>query len=435
MTTRDIKIIKSERIGEEYKVIKHPSGLTICLYPMEGYTSTYALFASKYGSVDTTFKTKNDEDFVTVPEGIAHYLEHKLFENDECDAFQLYAKTGANANAYTSFDKTAYLFLCSQKFEENLEILLNFVQDPYFTDESVAKEQGIIGQEIKMYDDDPGWRVFFNSLVALYHNNPVRIDIAGTVESIAKIDKDLLYRCYRTFYNLDNMVLSIAGNFDVDRTLGICDRLLKKSEELKLEVLVPDEPYEIKQQEIVQKLSCSMPLFTIDFKFPNYIGKESTKNYIVQNILFETCLGSTSSFQNDAIKSGLINSNFRVGVLNGRGFFTVMAEGESAEPRKVFEEIKATLSKIKSEGISRAEFDNVKKKTYGELIMMFNSVQAVATNMMESYFSDGTLYDMIEIAASTSFEDIIDALRSLDIENSCISIIEPIEEGNGESND
>ena len=179
--------ITNARIKEEYLRIKHKSGATILLYPMKGYSTAYALFATKYGSVDTTFKTNEDPDFVTVPEGIAHYLEHKLFENDECDAFDLYAKTGANANAYTSFDKTAYLFSCSQKFEENLRILLGFVQEPYFTDATVAKEQGIIGQEIRMYEDDTGWRVFFNCLQAMYEKNPVRIDIAGTIESIAKI--------------------------------------------------------------------------------------------------------------------------------------------------------------------------------------------------------------------------------------------------------
>ncbi|MCL2694636.1 MAG: insulinase family protein, partial [Oscillospiraceae bacterium] len=235
-------IIKNRRVGEEYRVIKHPSGLTICLYPMKGFESAYALFAAKYGSVDVTFKTNEDGDFVTVPAGIAHYLEHKLFENDECDAFQLYAKTGANANAFTSFDKTAYLFSCSQKFEENLRILLSFVQEPYFTDESVAKEQGIIAQEIRMMEDDPGWRVFYNGLQAVYHNNPVRIDIGGTVESIAEIDKELLYRCYKTFYNLNNMVLSIAGNFDVEKTLEICDELLKPTPDLGLEAVFPKEP-------------------------------------------------------------------------------------------------------------------------------------------------------------------------------------------------
>ena len=179
--------IVNKRINEECYRIKHKSGCTIMLYPMKGFSTAYALFGTRYGSVDTTFKTAKDEDYVTVPEGIAHYLEHKLFENEDCDAFALYAATGASANAFTSFDKTAYLFSCADKLEENLEILLGFVQKPYFTDETVAKEQGIIGQEIRMYEDAPDWRVFFNCLQGMYEKNPVRIDIAGTVESISHI--------------------------------------------------------------------------------------------------------------------------------------------------------------------------------------------------------------------------------------------------------
>ncbi|MCL2019784.1 MAG: insulinase family protein [Oscillospiraceae bacterium] len=419
-------IIRSDRVREEYQVIKHPSGLTICLYPMKGFTSAYALFAAKYGSVDVTFKTDEDTEFVSVPEGIAHYLEHKLFENDDCDAFQLFAKTGANANAYTSFDKTAYLFSCSQHFEKNLEILLNFVQEPYFTEESVAKEQGIIGQEIKMYEDEPGWRVFFNGLRTLYHKNPVRIDIAGTSESIAKIDKELLYRCYKTFYNLNNMVLSIAGSFDVRKTLEICDRLLKPTPDLGLEAVFPDEPEEVKKSETVQKLTCSMPIFNVFFKLPAFEGEENTRKYVIYNIILETILGKTSAFYDELLNDGLINSNFTVGVLNGRGFFTLTADGESSEPRKVFEEIKKALLQAKGGNLSEKEFENVRKKTYGELISMLGSVSAVATNMMEAHFHGNNMFDIIEITANLSYQDIISTLAEFNEENSCISIIEPI---------
>jgi predicted Zn-dependent peptidase len=425
-------IIKNERVREEYQIIKHPSGLTICLYPMKGFVSAYALFAAKYGSVDTTFKTKEDKDFVTVPAGIAHYLEHKLFENDECnaggrvDAFQLYAKTGANANAYTGFDKTAYLFSCSQKFEENLDILLKFVQEPYFTDESVAKEQGIIAQEIKMYEDEPGWRVFFNGLTAVYHNNPVRIDIAGTTESIAEIDKDLLYRCYKTFYNLNNMVLSIAGNFDIEKTLKLCDELLKPTPDLGLEALFPKEPKKVKQHEIVQKLTCSMPLFNIFFKLPFYKGHEGSVRYIIYNIIMETVLGKTSAVYNKMLNDGLINSNFNVGVFNGRGFFTLMADGESRDPRQVFAEIKKAFADVKINGLPETEFENVRKKTYGEFIGMLNSVSSVANNMMESHFHGNSLFELIEITANLTYDDAVKYLMETDEENSCISIIEPL---------
>ena len=211
------KIITNEKTGDKYVYIKHDSGLDILVCEMEGFSTTEALFGTKYGSINTRFKTGKDKDYTVVPEGIAHFLEHKLFENEECDVFDLYAKTGASANAFTSFDKTCYLFSCSDNYKASLEILLSFVQSPYFTKESVDKEQGIIGQEIRMYEDNPSWRVFFNLLSILYHSHPVKIDIAGTIDSIAKIDADLLYKCYNTFYNLHNMVLAIAGNVKIGR--------------------------------------------------------------------------------------------------------------------------------------------------------------------------------------------------------------------------
>lgn len=417
--------ISNNRVREEYIKINHKSGATILLYPMKGYSTAHALFGAKYGSVDTTFKTNKDSDFITVPEGIAHYLEHKLFENDECDAFELYAKTGASANAFTSFDKTAYLFSCSQKFEENLEILLNFVQEPYFTDETVQKEQGIIGQEIRMYEDDPGWRVTFNCMLAMYYNNPVRIDIAGTIDSIAKIDKDLLYRCYNTFYNLNNMVVSIAGNFDVEKTLEICDKLLKPSEDHELESIIPEEPYQVKQKEFVQKLSCSMPLFTIGFKFPNSDGLKQLIDYVRYNILFEIALGKTSDFYNINYENGLINDNFSVGILCGRGFFIGMVEGESRNPRDVFELVKTELKSLKIKGLDTEAFETIKKQTYGELIARFNNVESVATSLLNAEMSGVDIYDSIEITAKTTFDDIVNCLKVLDVDNSCISIIEP----------
>lgn len=419
--------ITNSRIREECFRIKHKSGAVILLYPMKGYSTAYALFGTKYGSVDTTFKTKADADYVTVPEGIAHYLEHKLFENDECDAFELYAKTGANANAFTSFDKTAYLFSCSQKFEENLEILLNFVQEPYFTDETVAKEQGIIGQEIQMYDDDPGWRVFFNCLQAMYEKNPVRIDIAGTVESISHINKELLYRCYNTFYNLNNMVIAIAGNFDADKTIEICDRLLKPSEDLGLETIVPEEPEKVRTNRVVQKLSCAIPLFNIGFKFPSYEGKERYKNFIVYNILMEMCLGKTSDFYNTLYENGLINETFNVGVFCGRGYFTVLADGESRNPDKVYEELKKELFRLRESGLNRDEFITVRNKTYGEVVAGFNNVESVANNMLDYEINGIGIYDGIETVANVTFEEVTAALAGMDIDNSAISIIEPAE--------
>ncbi|MCL1866106.1 MAG: insulinase family protein [Oscillospiraceae bacterium] len=421
--TNNEQIIKNPRLNEKYTRIKHSSGCTICLCPMKGFSSVYALFGTKYGSVDTTFKTNNDADFVSVPAGIAHFLEHKLFENEECDAFKLYAETGANANAYTSFDKTAYLFLCSQNFGKNLEILLKFVQEPYFTEETVQKEQGIIAQEIKMYDDSPDWCVFFNSLEAAYHNNPVKINIGGTVESIAQIDKDLLYRCYNTFYNLNNMVISIAGSFDPLEAVEICDRLLKPSEDIGLQSVIPDEPREVREKIVRQKLSCGITLFQIAFKLPNEYS-DNPDNYVRYNILLETALGKSSRFYNEVYESGLINETFNVSVFNGRGFFLCVADGEAREPEKVFDAVKAELKSLKKSGLNKEDFNRIKNQTYGELIGAFASSEAMATNMMNAEFEGTDLFANIESAATVTFEEVTEILKNFDEENSCLSIVE-----------
>ena len=222
MAETTMTTISSPNTGDKYTHIHHKSGLEILVCEMEGFSTTEAMFGTKYGSINTQFKTAADKDYCTVPEGIAHFLEHKLFENEDCDVFDLYAKTGASANAFTSFDKTCYFFSCSDNFKASLKILLSFVQSPYFTPESVAKEQGIIGQEIKQYDDAPDWRLMFAMYECLYTAHPVRDDIAGSVKSIAQITPETLYTCHRAFYAPSNMVLCAVCQDTPERVAAIC---------------------------------------------------------------------------------------------------------------------------------------------------------------------------------------------------------------------
>ena len=203
----------NETLQETLYTAEHESGLTIAVMPKEGYSKSYAVFGTHFGSVDNRFIPPLGKEQIVLPDGIAHFLEHKMFEQpDGSNVFESYARHGANANAYTSFHVTAYLFESTQDIAENLGILLDFVQKPYFTDENVDKEQGIIGQEIGMYDDDPGWQLMMSFLGAMFSEHPVRVDIAGTVESIAKIDKETLYTCYNTFYHPSNMCLFVIGD-------------------------------------------------------------------------------------------------------------------------------------------------------------------------------------------------------------------------------
>lgn len=405
------KILKS-RIDDNCTYVKHPSGLDIYMCEMEGFSTVEALFGTKYGSINTMFKTDSDKEYTTVPEGIAHFLEHKLFENEDCDVFELYAKTGANANAFTSFDKTCYLFSCSQNYKESLGILLDFVQKPYFTAESVAKEQGIIGQEIKMCDDNPDWRVFFNLLNCLYKNHPVKIDIAGTVESIAEINADLLYKCYNTFYNLNNMVLSIAGNIKADEVLEVCDKYLKPCEDKGLETVFPDEPDSIVKSEITESQPVGKPLFNIGYKCSPKNGYERLKAEIESEIAASLLTDSSSNFYQRLISEGLINSNFDFECFCGDGYFSLIFGGESDQPFKVRDEILKEFERIKSEGIDENKFNQIKKSSYGKLVRQFNNVEEVANIMINAHMDGVSPYDEIEILSGIKITDVLEFIKT-----------------------
>lgn len=419
----EIKEIKSTALSEKYYKIKHSSGLTIYVYPKEGYNSTYAIFGTKYGSINNAFKVDGGE-VVKVPDGIAHYLEHKLFESEDGDAFSRYAKTGANANAYTSFDKTCYLFSCTDNFEESLEILLDFVQSPYFTEETVAKEQGIIGQEIKMYDDSPAWRVMFNMLMNMYKNHPVRIDIAGTVESIAKITPEYLYTCYNTYYNLNNMVLCVAGNTTVDTVLAIADKMLKDSKYHEIENIFEDEPDEVLAPYVEQKLPVGLPLFNLGFKEKAGEKRVDEKTLAYSEILLFLIASSTSVLYREMMDKNLINSSFSYEFFEGEGFLGTIFSGESRDPEKVAQSIKQYINELKKTGIDKEEFEIAKRATYGDAISALNSTDHIANILADFDFSDRELYVYIDAIANATVEDLEERLKTMfDTEKTTLSVI------------
>ena len=406
------ELIRSERTGDSCVHVKHRSGLDIYICEMPGFSSVEALFGTKYGSVNTMFRQKGDADFTTVPEGIAHFLEHKLFENEDCDVFELYAKTGASGNAFTSFDKTAYLFSCSKNYQESLRILLDFVQKPYFTKETVDKEQGIIGQEIKMTNDNPEWRVFFNMLRCMYHEHPVKIDIAGTVESIAKIDADLLYKCYYTFYNLNNMVLSIAGNISADEVLAICDECLKDCDDKGLETVFPDESDTIVKSEIREKQPVGAPIFNLGYKCGACPGEERLRKTMVASIVSSLLSDASSDMYQRLLKAGIINSSFGTEVFTGDGYFTVIFSGESGSPEKVRDAVADEVDRMLSEGICEKDFQRIKKSTYGMFVRELNNVEAVANLMMNSHMDGVGPYDAINVISGITSEDALAFMKN-----------------------
>lgn len=419
------EIISSQRTGDKYSLIHHSSGLDVLVWKMDGFTTTEALFGTKYGSVNNRFRTVDTGDFINVPDGIAHYLEHKLFENEDCDVFELYAKTGASANAFTSFCETAYTFSCSENYEKSLEILLSFVQKPYFTEENVEKERGIIAQEIKMSSDSPDRACFFNLLGAMYHNHPVKIDIAGTVDSIQQITPELLYKCYYTFYNLHNMALCIAGNVDEDKVIELCDRCLIPAEDKRLEVTFPEEPAEIVKRRVSAEYTVGTPLFSIGFKCPAFKGAEMVKMEVCAGILLQMLFGSLTTWYKELFEEGLINSSFSFEVFNAEeGFFSCICSGESRDPDEVFKCCLQRIEKAGNGGLDRRLFEIIQKSRYGSMIRGFNNVENCAETMFENHLQGTDAFTASDILAKLHFEDICEAFGVLfDASKAALSVI------------
>lgn len=419
------EIISNERTGESYVKIKHPSGLDVLIWKMPGFSTVEALFGTKYGSVNTRFKTGESEQFIEVPEGIAHFLEHKLFENEDCDVFDLYAETGVNANAYTTFDHTAYTFSTSGDYKKPLEILLSFVQKPYFTQKTVDKEQGIIAQEIKMLEDSPERKCFFNLLKAMYKNHPIRVDIAGTVESISNINASLLYDCYNTFYNLHNMALSIAGNVDEDEIIKICDEFLISAEDKKLDLSFADEPEEVYKKEVTEHFSVGMPIFNIGFKSKGFKGRELVKMETAAAIIMQLLFSNISPLYKELLDEGLINSQFSYEVFDVDGVFACILSGESKDPHEVLKKCIETVENTKINGFDKAVFEMLKKSKYGGIIRGFNEVENCASLMMVTDFAGVDAFSFTEELAKLTIEDCMNALNILfNTNNVSISIID-----------
>jgi len=418
------EIIRSEKLREEYVKIQHPSGLTMLLCPMEGYSTSYAMFTTRYGSVDSCFKTNLEPDYFEIPAGTAHYLEHKMFESEEGDAFAKYAEIGASPNAFTSFDKTAYLFACSDNFKESLEILLDCVSTPYFTPENVAKEQGIIGQEIRMYDDSPDWRVMFNLLESLYVKHPVKVDIAGTVESIAEITHETLYRVYNTFYHLSNMILTVAGNFTIDEVLEVCDKVLKKGVDIEIVRKPVDEPKHIVRSYTEQNLPVATPMFCIGFKGEDKGNRKNFENMILDEMIIDLVCGEMTPLYHSLYEDGLINNGINGEVMASSDYICSMIEGESRDPKAVYHRLLAEIQRLKECGFDDAMFERCKKATYGRYVGLYSKPESIASVMISTYFAEMTLYELLDLVAAVSKEQLEERMKeNLLEEYSALSVV------------
>ncbi len=417
--------ITHPELGEQYLVATHNSGLKIYICEKKNFSGCYAVFGTKYGSIDNAFRTKGQAEYTVVPEGIAHFLEHKLFESEDGDAFSRYAKTGASANAYTSFDRTCYLFSCSDHFEESFEILLDFVQHPYFTKETVEKEQGIISQEISMYDDSPDWMVLFNALEGLYHNNPVRINIAGTAETIAKIDADLLYQCYNTFYNLQNMFIVVTGNVDAQKVLSMCDRYLLDTAPIEVTTMPYEEPKQIVRAYTELAMPVSIPQFIWGIKL-DADGYLPLKDRTEISMLLSVLVGQQSPLYHQLLNEGLINKDFGASLFDGRNYACIMFSGESKDPQLVVNRLQQAIIQLQKDGIADDEFQLIRRQFYGRYMMAFNNVEGIGDALTDCACDGSGLFDEAEIIQEATRTDLEHQLKTLfDFNRSTLSVIKP----------
>lgn len=395
---------------------KLENGLTVFLLPRPQMSKTYAIFSTNYGSIDRSFVPIGESEKTTVPDGIAHFLEHKLFEKEDRDVFADFGKQGASANAYTSFTKTAYLFSANTNIEENVKTLLDFVQDPYFSEKSVEKEKGIIGQEIKMYDDQPDWQSFMGTLKGLFKETPVNIDIAGTVESISEITKDDLYTCYNTFYHPENMVFFMAGNFDPEQMLNMIkeNQSGKKFEKLEeIQRFYPDEPEEVamEENELVMPVSVAKCTIGIKESVRELEGEEFIKKDLLQDMVLTYYFSKSGQFYEELYQENIIDSSFYFETNLEKNFGYSILGGNTEEPDKFVEKLKHLLLSTNDKQISEDDFERMKRKKIGQLLRSMNSLENISSKFIHYHTVGVDYFDLIPTIQSLTVDDANNFLR------------------------
>lgn len=421
--------INNETGDKVYKTVLK-SGLRVFVCPRKDYTKKMGMFGTVFGSIDNELVDIETKERSKVPDGIAHFLEHKLFEQEDANALDVFSKMGVDSNAYTSFDQTVYFFETADKYEECLDKLIEFVSSPYFTDENVEKEKGIIAQEIKMYEDEPNSLVYYNLLRCMYQTHPINIDIAGTVETISKIDKETLYKCYYSYYNLKNMFLIIIGDVDVDKIIETADKLVqkyytnRKADIVERNVIV--EPQEIAKKEIETNLPISTPAECVGFKLKVLKGKESVKAMVISDIINDVCFSTTSKFYQELYKQGVIISEPDFSFESGREFSHVVISAYVLDTKKYEEKLFEYIENLKQNGIDEERFKIILNKKKGEMIYNSERLTWIYRSIIESVIQDIDVYEEANVLNSITKEDVDSFIReNLNMDKCCISKVMP----------
>lgn len=424
-----ISVEVSKELDESTFSTKLDNGLEIYICKKKNYNKKIGMFGTKYGSVVNDFIDITTGKRTKVPDGIAHFLEHKLFEKEGANALDLFSKIGVSSNAYTSFDQTVYYFETSEKFEESIAMLVKLIKEPYFTDENVKKEQGIIGQEISMYDDDPSFMVYFNALKAMYQKNPVRIDIAGTIESISHITKELLYTCYNTFYSPQNMFFVVIGDVDVDKTIELIKKNISKYENSKLkntskiEKYYDAEPEDIAQKQIIQKMDVYLPQLCIGYKLKLCDGYEIIKNEIIVSIISDMYFSKQSDFFEKEYNLGRVNDSIYMQYEGSETFSHVLISTTSTDVELVEKDILEYINTIKNDEIDEDLFNVIKRKKIGESILESDNLNICYRRVIDSIIDNTDIYADIEVLKNLKVQDIKDFLSNLTEKNRVTSKI------------
>ncbi len=417
-----------ENLDEKIIEYDHESGLHVQIIPKPGFYKKYAIFGVNFGSINNEFIAPDENRVTKVPEGVAHFLEHKLFEQEDGNMLDRFVSMGANPNAATSFNWTYYYFTCTDRFEECFGSLLHFVLHPYITEQSVEKEKGIISQEINMYLDSPDFVVSMNMLKLIYHNNPIRNDIAGTVESISKINADILLKCHKTFYNPANMVVTVVGDINPDEVERIVSKSIPSQRRTgKIERIFKPEPLELNGTENIIKMDVSLPLFNIGFKDnpDNFKGKERVRREAAGNILKEMMFGKISSFNEDLYNKGIINNDFFSDYDLSSEYALFSIGGESPNIDYLISYLAEYIQNIKKTGLDKDDFEMVRNACSGRVLRRLNSPESLGRMFAASYLQGVDAFDYFNAYGTISMDECSRVFEDVFLKPMAVSIVNP----------